>query len=67
VQNLTLQVRGVHDVVVDDPYRAHTGGSEIEGRRRPEPTGSHHQRTRLEEPQLARLTDFRKSDVAGIS
>jgi hypothetical protein len=50
MDDLTLQVRQAHDVVVDDAKRADAGGGEIHERRSAEPAGADDQDAGAFEP-----------------
>ena len=43
MNDLALQVGHVDVVVVNEPDRPHSGGRQVQGRRRPEPTGTDEQ------------------------
>ena len=53
VDDLALQVAGVHDVEVDQAQGADAGGGQIESQRRTEPAGAHAEHARGLEPLLA--------------
>ncbi len=63
VQDLTLQVRRVDLVHVDDADRAHAGRGEVERRRRTEPAGTEQQHLGVEQLLLAFDADLRQQQV----
>ena len=63
MQDLALQVRGVDDVHVDYPDRAHAGRCQIKGGGRTEAAGTEQEHLRLEQPLLAGLTDLGEEEV----
>ena len=66
VQHLTLEVAHLHDVVVDDPDRAHSGSGQVEQHRRAQPPGTDYEHARGGQPLLAGQADPGKQDVPGI-
>ena len=67
VNDLALQIRQRHHVVVDDAERTHARGRQIHQRRRAETPGSDHQHARIAQRVLAGAADFAHHDVAGIA
>src|SRR5581483_5947703 len=67
VRDLTLQVRLVDDVGVDDPERADASGCEIERRGRAEPAGADQQDARVEQLELTLLAALRDQQMARIA
>ena len=67
MQDLTLEVGGVDDVVLDDPERAHSGGREVEGGRRAQSTGTDQQDAGRLELSLAGLADLGKGEVSRVA
>ncbi len=67
VQDLTLQIRELHHVVIDDPDAADSGGSQVERRRRSEPARAHEQHARCSQPSLSLEPDFGDADVAAVA
>ena len=67
VQDLTLQVRRINIVHVDDADRADPGGSQVHRRRRTEPACAEHQHLGFEQFLLSFDTDFREQDVALVA
>src|SRR5690606_28684214 len=67
VEDLSLQVRAVDDVVVDDPYRADAGRCEIIRDRRAEPAGADAQDLRVEQLRLPFLTDLGKEEMTAVA
>src|SRR5439155_2827592 len=67
VENLTLQVREVDHVHVDEADRPHARGGEVEGRRRAETAGADAEHLGVEELRLARLAHFGKQEVAAVA
>ena len=67
MDDLTLQVRVVDDVGVDDAERADTGRREIERRRGAEPAGADQEHARVEQLLLALLADLGNQDVARVA
>ena len=67
VDHLALQVRLVHDVVIDDPDRADPGGCEVERGRRAEAAGAEQEHLGVEQLQLALDTDLREQRVTRVA
>jgi hypothetical protein len=67
VDHLPLEVRDLHDIVVDHADRAHPGRREILERGRAEPASPHHQHLRRTEPLLPRPADLAQRDVARVA
>ena len=67
VDDLALQVRQRHRVVVDDPERADAGSREIKQHRRAEPARADHQHARASERGLSGSTHLAQHDMAGIA
>ncbi|MCD6059622.1 MAG: hypothetical protein K0Q89_3152 [Thermomicrobiales bacterium] len=66
VDHLSLQIRIVDDVGVDDPKRADSSGGEIECRRGPKPARPDQEDLGVEELALSLLTNLRDQQVAAI-
>ncbi len=67
MHDLALQVRLVDDVGVDDPERAHSGGCEVERRRRAEPARADEEHACVEQPLLPVLADLGDEEVAAVA
>ena len=67
MDDLTLEIRVVDDVGVDDAERADAGGGEVERRRRAEPAGTDQEHARVEQLLLPLLADLGNQDVAGVA
>ena len=63
MDHLTLQVARLDDVRIDHPQRPHTGGRQVEQRRRPQPTGPHDQHPCGRQPLLTGPADLRKEHM----
>ena len=67
MDDLALQVRKAHRIVVDDADRADAGGGEIERDRAAEPARADDQHARRLEALLAGAADLGEHDVAGVT
>ena len=67
VDDLALEVRLVHDVVVDDPERPDAGRREVERRRGAEPAGADEEHARVQQLLLAGLADLGDQEVAAVA
>ena len=67
VDHLALEVRFIHDIVVDDADRADAGGREVERRRRAEPAGPQEEHLGVEEGDLALDPDLGQERVARVA
>ncbi len=67
VEDLALQVGLVDDVHVDDAERAHAGGGQVEGGRRPQAPGTEEQHLGVEQLELARLAHLGQEQVALVA
>ena len=67
VEDLTLQIREVDHVHVDDADRADPRRREVEGHRRPEPPRADAQNLGVEELRLPRLTYLGQEKVAAVA
>ena len=67
VQNLSLEVRQRHRVVIDHAQRADPRCRQIQDRRRTQPPGADHQNPRCLELLLPRPADLVQHDVAGVA
>src|SRR5262249_5245038 len=67
VENLPLQVAGVHHVEVQDADPADAGGRQVHGGGRAETPGTQEQHARVAEFALACAPDFREDQVAGVA
>ena len=65
--DLPLQVRQRHDVIVDNAQRADAGGGKIEQHRRTETAGADHQHARRLQLRLSGAADLAQHDVARIT
>jgi hypothetical protein len=66
VQDLTLEVREIHDVEVHEPERADTGRGEIQRDRRAEPPRSDDEHPRRLELALTRQLDVGEEEMASV-
>jgi hypothetical protein len=66
VKDLTLEVRPIDDVGVDDPEVADARGREVHRDRRAEPAGADDQHARLLESALTICADAGKDEVAAV-
>ena len=67
MQHLPLEVRLVHDVVVDDSQPPDPGRRQVQGRRRAEPARADQEHARREQPLLAGLADLRDQQVPAVA
>jgi hypothetical protein len=67
VDHLALEVRLVDEIVVHEAERAHSGGREVERRRRSEPARAEEQHLRMEQLELALDPDLWKEGVARVA
>ena len=67
MDDLTLQIGQLDQIVIDDAERADPGRRQIEQQRCPQPAGADHQHARRQQPRLARLADLVEDQVAGIA
>ena len=67
VQHLSLQVGGVHPVVVDDADAPDPGGGQVERRRRAESSCTDEQHRGLPEALLPCLSDLGQEDVPAVA
>ena len=67
VNDLPLQIRQRHRVIVDDAERADAGRGEIQQYRRAEPAGADDEHARALERGLSRPADFAQHDMARIA
>ena len=67
VEHLALEVRQVHDVVVDDAERADARRGEVERGRRPEAPRADQEHLRAEQRLLPRLAHLRQHEVTAVA
>src|SRR5262249_42858935 len=67
VDDLALEIRRVHDVVVDDADRPDARRSQVERGWRAETTGPDQQHPRVEQPDLALLADLWNQQVPAVA
>jgi hypothetical protein len=67
VNDLALQIRQRHDIVIDNAERADAGGGEIKQNRRAEAAGANDQHARGFELGLAGAADLAQHNVARIA
>ena len=66
MQDLALQVAGVHDVEIEDADLADARGRQVEGRRRPQAASAEQQDAGIQQLALARAADLRQDQVARV-
>src|SRR5439155_14075580 len=66
VQELSLEVRDIDPVEIDDAQRPHARRGEIHRRRRPQSAGPYAEDLRIQQLALSRRPDLRKDYVARI-
>ena len=67
MEDLSLEIGHIDDVVVDDADRAHPGGRQIEGGGRSETAGADQEHPRIEQPGLAGLAHFGEQQVTAVA
>ncbi len=67
VQDLTLEVAQVDDVMVNQPERPDAGGGEIEGGRRPQAAGPDEQHLGVEQLGLPFFANLGQQEVAAVA
>jgi hypothetical protein len=67
MQDLSLQVRSIHDIAVDDAEFSDAGCSQVIGSGTAESASAQHQHIRVEQFKLAFLADFRNRQVSTVS
>jgi hypothetical protein len=67
VNDLSLQVRLVDDVVVDDAERANARGGEVEQRRAPESARADDEHLRVLQPLLSGHAEVRDDEVPAVA
>ncbi len=67
MDHLALQVRGVDDVVVDEPDLADPGGRQVQPGRRPEAARAEQEHLRVEHLHLPLEADLGNEDVARVA
>ena len=67
MQDLSLQVREVDDIAIDQTDGAATGGSEVESGRGAEPAGADEQDFRLAQLHLALAADLAENNLTAVS
>ena len=67
IENLPLEVRKAHDIIVHQPYRANASTCKIDGYRRAKPAYAHYQDARRCKPFLSLLAYFRQDELALVT
>src|SRR5215207_6422979 len=66
VQNLPLEIREIHDIAINEPDRAHAGGSEIQRGRGAQPSGADEKNLRLGDLLLSFAADLRQENMPAV-
>jgi hypothetical protein len=67
MDDLTLEIAQVHDIAIDEPDRADSGGCQVQGCRRTKASGADHEHLRLNDLLLSFSPDLGKKDMAAVA
>src|SRR5690606_16699651 len=67
MNDLALQVRRIDDIEVDDVNRPHSRRGEVQQHRTPQPTSSHHQHPRPQQPPLSLPAHLRQDNMPRVA
>src|SRR5688572_363209 len=67
VENLSLQIRDIYAVVIDHSDSPHSGGGEVQRRRRSQTSGTDQQHARRADLLLTRRADLSQSQVPAVA